>query len=157
MGVGNGYNRRMTDRVRSALHQATTASRLARMGAAAGSDQSAGLPQPRRCLSGYSAQTNTRISRRPNLPPRALGPSILVCLAGILADEFFIREDGAVGHSSAFLNAVFGKLVEFTMEEWRRVLDTNLTSVFLMCRTFVPHMKGRGYGRGALSRSSSPL
>jgi NAD(P)-dependent dehydrogenase (short-subunit alcohol dehydrogenase family) len=38
-------------------------------------------------------------------------------------------------------------LVEFTLEEWRRVIDTNLTSVFLMCRSFVPHMKGRGYGR----------
>lgn len=38
-------------------------------------------------------------------------------------------------------------LTEFTLEEWRRVLDTNLTSVFLMCRSFVPHMKGRGYGR----------
>lgn len=39
------------------------------------------------------------------------------------------------------------ELVEFTIEEWRRVLDTNLTSVFLMCRSFAPHMKGRGYGR----------
>ena len=39
------------------------------------------------------------------------------------------------------------QLVEFTLEEWRHVLDTNLTSVFLMCRSFVPHMKGRGYGR----------
>jgi NAD(P)-dependent dehydrogenase (short-subunit alcohol dehydrogenase family) len=38
-------------------------------------------------------------------------------------------------------------LVDFTLEEWRRVIDTNLTSVFLMCRSFVPHMKGRGYGR----------
>jgi NAD(P)-dependent dehydrogenase (short-subunit alcohol dehydrogenase family) len=38
-------------------------------------------------------------------------------------------------------------LVDFTLEEWRRVLDTNLTSVFLMCRSFVPHMKGNGYGR----------
>jgi len=36
---------------------------------------------------------------------------------------------------------------EFTLEEWRRVLDTNLTSVFLMCRAFVPQMKGLGYGR----------
>jgi NAD(P)-dependent dehydrogenase (short-subunit alcohol dehydrogenase family) len=34
------------------------------------------------------------------------------------------------------------QLVDFTMEEWRRVVDTNLTSVFLMCRSFVPHMKG---------------
>jgi NAD(P)-dependent dehydrogenase (short-subunit alcohol dehydrogenase family) len=39
------------------------------------------------------------------------------------------------------------QLVEFTLEEWRRVLDTNLTSVFLMCRSFVPHMRGKGYGR----------
>jgi NAD(P)-dependent dehydrogenase (short-subunit alcohol dehydrogenase family) len=35
---------------------------------------------------------------------------------------------------------------EFTLEEWMRVTDTNLTSVFLMCRAFVPHMKGHGYG-----------
>jgi len=39
------------------------------------------------------------------------------------------------------------KLTEFTLEEWRRVLDTNLTGVFLMCRAFLPLMKGRGYGR----------
>jgi NAD(P)-dependent dehydrogenase (short-subunit alcohol dehydrogenase family) len=38
-------------------------------------------------------------------------------------------------------------LIEFSLEEWRRVVDTNLTSVFLMCRSFVPHMKGRSYGR----------
>jgi NAD(P)-dependent dehydrogenase (short-subunit alcohol dehydrogenase family) len=38
-------------------------------------------------------------------------------------------------------------LVDFSLEEWRTVLDTNLTSVFLMCRAFVPHMRGSGYGR----------
>jgi len=36
---------------------------------------------------------------------------------------------------------------DFTLTEWRTVLDTNLSSVFLMCRAFVPHMKGQGYGR----------
>ena len=36
---------------------------------------------------------------------------------------------------------------EFTLEEWRSVIDTNLTSAFLLCRSFVPHMKGQGYGR----------
>ena len=36
---------------------------------------------------------------------------------------------------------------EFTLEEWRRVNDTNVTSVFLLCRAFVPVMKGKGYGR----------
>jgi NAD(P)-dependent dehydrogenase (short-subunit alcohol dehydrogenase family) len=38
-------------------------------------------------------------------------------------------------------------MVEFSLDEWNTVLDTNLTSVFLMCRAFVPHMKGAGYGR----------
>jgi NAD(P)-dependent dehydrogenase (short-subunit alcohol dehydrogenase family) len=38
-------------------------------------------------------------------------------------------------------------LVDFSLSEWQSVLDTNLTSVFLMCRAFVPHMRGTGYGR----------
>jgi NAD(P)-dependent dehydrogenase (short-subunit alcohol dehydrogenase family) len=38
-------------------------------------------------------------------------------------------------------------LVEYTLDEWNMVLDTNLTSVFLVCRSFIPLMKGRGYGR----------
>jgi NAD(P)-dependent dehydrogenase (short-subunit alcohol dehydrogenase family) len=38
-------------------------------------------------------------------------------------------------------------LVDFSLDEWRTVLATNLTSVFLMCRAFVPHMRGTGYGR----------
>ena len=44
-------------------------------------------------------------------------------------------------------------LIDFSLEEWQSVLDTNLTSVFLMCRAFVPHMRGTGYGR-ILSMSS---
>src|SRR5258708_3836091 len=38
-------------------------------------------------------------------------------------------------------------VTEFTLAEWNSVLNTNLTSVFMMCRSFVPHMKGTGYGR----------
>src|SRR5579871_4741559 len=38
-------------------------------------------------------------------------------------------------------------LIEFTLDEWRRVVDTSLTSSFLMCRAFVPRMKGAGFGR----------
>jgi len=36
---------------------------------------------------------------------------------------------------------------DFTLDEWRSVVDSSLTSTFLMCRSFVPHMKGAGYGR----------
>jgi NAD(P)-dependent dehydrogenase (short-subunit alcohol dehydrogenase family) len=38
-------------------------------------------------------------------------------------------------------------LIDFTLEEWQSVVDTSLTSSFLMCRAFVPHMRGTGYGR----------
>ncbi|MDB6033671.1 MAG: short-chain dehydrogenase/reductase [Verrucomicrobiales bacterium] len=38
-------------------------------------------------------------------------------------------------------------VTDFTLAEWNQVQNTNLTSVFLMCRAFVPGMKGQGYGR----------
>lgn len=38
-------------------------------------------------------------------------------------------------------------VVDFSLDEWRSVIDTNLTSAFLLCRAFVPHMLGTGYGR----------
>jgi NAD(P)-dependent dehydrogenase (short-subunit alcohol dehydrogenase family) len=52
-------------------------------------------------------------------------------------------------------------LVDFTLEEWRLVFDTNLTSVFLMCRSFAPHVKRSGGGRiiniaSTMSRISLP-
>jgi NAD(P)-dependent dehydrogenase (short-subunit alcohol dehydrogenase family) len=40
------------------------------------------------------------------------------------------------------------KLVtDFTLAEWNSVMNTNMTSAFLLCRAFVPLMKGHGYGR----------
>jgi len=38
-------------------------------------------------------------------------------------------------------------IVDFTFEEWSSVLNTNVTAVFLICRAFIPMMKGAGYGR----------
>jgi 3-oxoacyl-[acyl-carrier protein] reductase len=35
----------------------------------------------------------------------------------------------------------------YPIEEWRKVIDINLTGVFLCCHTVVPHMIERGYGR----------
>lgn len=32
-------------------------------------------------------------------------------------------------------------------EEWKRVIDINLTAVFLCCRAVAPGMIGRGYGK----------
>ncbi len=39
------------------------------------------------------------------------------------------------------------QLTDFTLDEWRQVMDTNLTGAFLMSRAFIPQMKGQGYGR----------
>jgi len=38
-------------------------------------------------------------------------------------------------------------VTDFTLAEWNQVMDTNLTGVFLLCRAFIPQMKGQAYGR----------
>jgi NAD(P)-dependent dehydrogenase (short-subunit alcohol dehydrogenase family) len=38
-------------------------------------------------------------------------------------------------------------ITDFTFAEWRQVMNTNVDGVFLMCRSFVPQMRGQGYGR----------
>jgi 3-oxoacyl-[acyl-carrier protein] reductase len=38
-------------------------------------------------------------------------------------------------------------LVDFPVEEWRRVVELDLNGVFLCCRAVVPGMVERGYGR----------
>jgi meso-butanediol dehydrogenase/(S,S)-butanediol dehydrogenase/diacetyl reductase len=39
-----------------------------------------------------------------------------------------------------------GSTTDLTPEEWRRVIDVNLTSVFNFCRAAIPHMRQRGGG-----------
>ncbi len=43
--------------------------------------------------------------------------------------------------------AIRKNVIDFSMEEWRALIDTNITGVFLMCKYIVPLMKGNGYGR----------
>ena len=38
-------------------------------------------------------------------------------------------------------------VTDFTYEEWTSVINTNLVGAFLMCRSFVPYMRGERYGR----------
>lgn len=79
--------------------------------------------------------------------------------------EFFVgdvTQDNEVAKLTEAVKARFGNpqilinsaginlrknLVDFTLEEFRSVLDASLISTFLMCRAFVPGMKGTGYGR----------
>ena len=43
--------------------------------------------------------------------------------------------------------AIRKNVIDFTMEEWRTLTDTNITGLWLCCKYFVPHMRGHGYGR----------
>lgn len=59
-------------------------------------------------------------------------------------NERFGRADILV--NNAGLN-VREPVARFTLADWRRVLDTNLTGPFLLCRALLPSLRGRGYGR----------
>jgi 3-oxoacyl-[acyl-carrier protein] reductase len=41
---------------------------------------------------------------------------------------------------------VFKEVAEMAAEEWRQVIDTNLTGVFHACHAAIPHMRRRGGG-----------
>lgn len=89
------------------------------------------------------------------------GGKASVFVADVANEEDVVRIEKEVlsqlGKAQILINSagtnIRKNLVDFSLEEWRTVLDTNLTSVFLMCRAFVPHMRGTGYGR-ILSMSS---
>ncbi len=55
------------------------------------------------------------------------------------------------GHAQILINNagtnIRKNVVDFTLEEFRSVIDASLISTFLMCRAFVPGMMGTGYGR----------
>jgi NAD(P)-dependent dehydrogenase (short-subunit alcohol dehydrogenase family) len=86
---------------------------------------------------------------------RASGSEALAFQADVTDEQQVLQLEkdvsGAAGRIQILINNaginIRKQVTEFTLDEWRRVLDTNLTSVFLMCRLFVPHMKGTGYGR----------
>ena len=55
------------------------------------------------------------------------------------------------GHPQILINNAGSNLrkslVDFSLEEFRSVIDSSLISTFLICRAFVPAMMGSGYGR----------
>ncbi len=55
------------------------------------------------------------------------------------------------GHPQILINNagsnIRKSLVDFSLDEFRSVLDSSLISTFLVCRAFVPGMMGSGYGR----------
>jgi 3-oxoacyl-[acyl-carrier protein] reductase len=63
-------------------------------------------------------------------------------LIGRAVEEFdrvdVLVNNAGVGH--------FAPIEEITVEQWRQILDTNLSGVFYACREAIPHMKRRGSG-----------
>ena len=73
-----------------------------------------------------------------------------------------VRDEGQVGKLGKDVLARFGGahilinnagtavrkyVADFTLDEWKLVLDTNLTGAFLVSRAFIPHMKAAKWGR----------
>ena len=49
--------------------------------------------------------------------------------------------------NSAAIGGVNTTVADYPVDEWRAVIDINLTGTFLTCRAVVPGMQRRGYGR----------
>ncbi|MGB9367674.1 MAG: SDR family NAD(P)-dependent oxidoreductase [Xanthobacteraceae bacterium] len=49
--------------------------------------------------------------------------------------------------NSAAIGGVNTTVAQYPLDEWRAVMDVNLTGTFLTCRAVAPGMERRGYGR----------
>jgi len=49
--------------------------------------------------------------------------------------------------NSAAIGGLNTTVAQYPVDEWRAVIDVNLTGTFLTCRAVVPGMEKRGYGR----------
>ncbi|GHD57530.1 3-oxoacyl-ACP reductase [Thalassobaculum fulvum] len=74
-----------------------------------------------------------------------------------------VTDDKAVDRAAAEVEREFGRIDilvasagitgpntttwEYPVDAWRRVIDIDLTGVFLCCRAVVPYMRARNYGR----------
>lgn len=77
-------------------------------------------------------------------------------LVGDIGDETFVNQafnriEDTIGPVSILVNnagiSYIGLLSDMSMEEWERIIRTNLTSLFCCCRRAVPHMVHNKSGR----------
>jgi NAD(P)-dependent dehydrogenase (short-subunit alcohol dehydrogenase family) len=67
-----------------------------------------------------------------------------------LADELVERHGGVdilVNNAGLYASLAMRPFTEIPLEEWRRVMDVNVASMFLTCRALVPAMRERGGGK----------
>jgi 3-oxoacyl-[acyl-carrier protein] reductase len=73
------------------------------------------------------------------------------------AVERFGYVDVLVNNAAIFSTLEMQPFDEIDLDEWRRVIDVNLTGPFICCRAVAPLMRERGYGRIVNISSSTVL
>ena len=65
--------------------------------------------------------------------------------------------DVLVNNAGLYASLAMRSFTEIPLEEWRRVMDVNVSSMFLTCRAVVPVMRGRGGGAIVNISSGTPF
>ncbi len=71
--------------------------------------------------------------------------------------ERYGRIDILVNNAGLYASLEMRPFTEIPADEWRRVMDVNILSMFLTCRTVVPRMRERGGGRIVNISSGTPF
>jgi NAD(P)-dependent dehydrogenase (short-subunit alcohol dehydrogenase family) len=67
------------------------------------------------------------------------------------------RLDILVNNAGLYASLAMRPFTEIPLEEWRRVMDVNVASMFLACRAVVPVMRGQGGGKIVNISSGTPF
>jgi NAD(P)-dependent dehydrogenase (short-subunit alcohol dehydrogenase family) len=65
--------------------------------------------------------------------------------------------DILVNNAGIFASLPMRPFTEIGLDEWRRVMDVNVASIFLTCRAVVPVMRGQGGGKIVNISSGAPF
>jgi NAD(P)-dependent dehydrogenase (short-subunit alcohol dehydrogenase family) len=65
--------------------------------------------------------------------------------------------DILVNNAGVYASLAMRPFTEIPLEEWRRVMDVNVASMFLACRAVVPRMRARGGGKIVNISSGTPF
>ena len=77
-----------------------------------------------------------------------------------LTDEVVARHGGIdvlINNAGLYASLAMRPFTEIPVEEWRRVMDVNVASMFLTCRAVVPRMRERGGGKIVNISSGTPF
>ena len=67
------------------------------------------------------------------------------------------RVDILVNNAGLYASLAMRPFDQIDVDEWRRVMDVNVLSMFLTCRAVVPHMREQGGGRIVNISSGTPF